>query len=558
MKHSILRFLQFFSGRVFDYRIVLCLIAIYFVALLNWKFLDHFYTILGRLEDYDLLFAASLPFALFFAMMVVFTLISFRPFFKPIFIFLILTASIVSYAMIRYGIVFDRGMITNFAQTDSNEALSYINLTSVSRFIVSGLVPAGLLLILPIRYPSSFMRSIGQKMVIAGLALLCLGGITSLYFKDYASVGRNNKILGKEIVPVNYITASIQYAKHRYQANNIPFSTIGNDATRRPTIDKPTLMVLVVGETARAASVAANGYGRPTSPFTNKIPDLVAFQDVSSCGTATAVSIPCMFSPMTRDSYNEAVANNSENMLDVLSKAGVDVFWAENDGGCKGVCNRIPNKTISANEFPDLCPGELCFDESLVLATMHEIDTRNMQSRLIVVHLNGSHGPTYFERYPEKFRFFTPDCPRSDIENCTQKELINTYDNTIRYTDYVISRLIDILKQRTGHYNTGLLYVSDHGESLGESGLYLHGAPYFLAPSEQTQVPMMFWVSSGLAAAQKVDQACLAKQAQNRSFSHDNLFSTILGLMQVDTLIYNPSHDILDACRNIKNIHASR
>ncbi len=534
-----------------DYRIVLCLITLYFILVFNRDVIAHFYSILRGLEAFDPVFAASVPFVLFFGLMATFTVFSFRPILKPFFVLLILTSSVVSYAMSRYGIVFDRSMITNFAQTNPGEALSYVNLQSVMSLILTGVIPAVVLILLPIRYATSFWRGLGQKLLMVSMAFLCLGVIGFCYFKDYASVGRNNKILGKEVVPVNYIMASIQYGKRRFLSRQIPFRTIGNDAVVRPVGEKPTLIFLVVGETARAASVAANGYDRPTSEFTSKIPDMVAFQDVTSCGTATAVSVPCMFSPMTRDHYDEAIAEHTENLLDVLAKAGVDVFWSENDSGCKGVCDRIPNRTLSADDFPGMCANGLCFDELLVDVAAQELDRKdavNGQGRLIVLHLNGSHGPTYYERYTEKFRYFMPDCPQSDIENCTQQELVNTYDNTIRYTDFVIARLVKELQLREQDYNTALLYVSDHGESLGEGGLYLHGAPYFLAPSEQTHVPMMFWMSDGFAHDHQISRPCVEDISHSRSYSHDNIFATTLGLMGIETSVYDAATDIFSAC----------
>lgn len=555
------RDLAFPRGLVCDYRVVLCLIVIYFILAFNGKVLGHFYAILGGLEGYDPLFAASAPFVLFFGLMALFAFFSFRWIFKPFFVVLILTSSLVSYAMSHYGIVFDRSMITNFAQTNPSEALSYVNLRSVGLFALTGLLPATVLVLLPVRFAPTFWRGLAQKIIIAGVSLGCLGGIGFAYFKDYASVGRNNKILGKEIVPINYIAASIQYGKHRFRDNRIPFRTIGDDARPVTVADKPTLMVLVIGETARAASVAANGYDRPTSPFTSLIPGLVAFQNVTSCGTATAVSVPCMFSPMTRDSYNEGIAGNSENLLDVLAKAGVDVFWNENDGGCKGVCDRIPNRTITEKDFPGQCEGGLCLDETLIGVTVDEIESgkaENGKSRVIVLHLNGSHGPTYYQRYPDRFRHFIPDCQQSDIENCSQQELVNTYDNTIRYTDFVIAGLVDELSRYSDDYNTALLYVSDHGESLGEGGLYLHGAPYFLAPSEQTHVPMMFWMSEAFARDQELDRACLDRLAREGRFSHDNLFPTLLGAMRVQTDIYDRSADVLSPCMPKEARYASR
>ncbi|MFH1804230.1 MAG: phosphoethanolamine--lipid A transferase [Pseudomonadota bacterium] len=534
-----------------DYRLVLVALAFYVLAAFNWTLLRHFYAILGELDAYDPVFAATGPLVVFLGLMVVFMPFSFRPVLKPFFVFLILTSSLVTYGMIRYGIIFDREMIRNFSETSAVEAFSYATPMSVLWLVLTGIAPSILLMFLPVRYPASFYRGIGQRIVILAVALLCIGIIASGYFKDYASVGRNNKLLGKEIVPVNYFTGAIRYAKSLYREKSIPFQTIAEDARIVPPVSgngKPTLMFLLIGETARAASVAANGYDRATTPFTRQLSNVIAFQDVRSCGTATAVSVPCMFSPMDRANYDETIARNSENLMDVVARAGASVLWKENDGGCKGVCDRIPSTTIAPEKFPDFCNDGTCFDEVMLQNIDDEIANLAVGDKLIAMHLIGSHGPTYYRRYPDSFRHFMPDCPRSDIENCTEQELVNTYDNTIRYTDFVIAQLIAKLEHYTDRYNPVLLYVSDHGESLGESGLYLHGAPYLFAPDEQTRVPMMVWIPDDFVNQRRLDGNCITKIAAQNSYSHDNLFSTVLGLMQVETALYNPGTDIFAPC----------
>lgn len=535
-----------------DYRFVIFGLAIYFALVLNWKVLDHFYSILGQLEAYDLGFAASAPFVLLLGSIVLFTPFSFKYLLKPFFALLLITGALVNYAMVKYGIVFDRGMIENVVETNSAEAFSYLNMQSVIWFVVTGIVPAVLLVLLPVRYPRSIFRGLVQRVVMIAVPLVLFGGIGGLYFKDYASVGRNHKVLGKEVSPVNYVTGTIQFVKRRFASSSMPFQTVGNDAHQVVQVagnGKPTLMFLVIGETARAQSVQANGYARPTSEFTQKIPGLLAFQDVRSCGTATAVSVPCMFSVMDHANYDGEIARNSESLMDVLAKAGISVFWKENDEGCKGVCDRVPHVEISPADFPDYCGNGTCHDEVMLEGLDDQIAAMT-GDRLIAMHLMGSHGPTYYKRYPDEHRVFTPDCPRSDIENCTQEELVNTYDNTIRYTDFVISKLVERLQSYQDRYNTVLLYVSDHGESLGESGLYLHGAPYMFAPDEQTRVPMFIWASDGFVADQGINRTCLGDQAKTGSFSHDNLFSTVLGVMGIETSVYRKAQDIFAACKN--------
>ena len=532
-----------------DYRIVLVVLAVFFTLVLNARVLGHFYDILGALGAYDRGFAISAPFVLILASLVVFTPFSWRYLFKPFFVVLIATSALAHYGMMKYGIVFDRGMMENVIETNQLEAASYFSVPALLWFVATGIVPVCVLLIVPVRYPSTLLRGVGQRIVMMLVPLVLLGGIGGLYFKDYASVGRNNKVLGKEIIPSNFITGTIQLVKRRYLYADMPFRKIGEDArlVAAPGKTKPTLMFLVIGETARAQSVAANGYDRPTSPFTSQIDGLLAFQNVQSCGTATAVSVPCMFSPMDHANYDGEIARHSESLMDVLQRAGVKVLWKDNDEGCKGVCDRIPSIEISADAFPEECVLGTCYDEVMLRNLDQQVADKPVD-QLIAFHLMGSHGPTYYKRYPEAHRAFAPDCPRSDIENCSARELINTYDNTIRYTDYVVAELVAKLKSYEDRYNTVLLYVSDHGESLGEGGLYLHGAPYMLAPDEQTHVPMMMWMSDGYQTTRAVGQECLGDQAQNGAFSHDNLFSTVLGVMGVETGLYQPAKDILARC----------
>lgn len=255
-----------------------------------------------------------------------------------------------------------------------------------------------------------------------------------------------------------------------------------------------------------------------------------------------------MFSNMGRNEFDGNKARNRENLLDVLQHTQVSVLWKENDGGCKDVCSRVSTIEINPSDYPSLCDKETCHDE-VVLENLKEEVASMQGDKLVAFHLIGSHGPTYFKRYPEEFRHFMPDCPRSDIENCTDQELENTYDNTIRYTDHVIAQLIERLKQYESSYNTALIYLSDHGESLGAMGLYLHGTPYKFAPDDQTRVPMQVWMSPGFIQEKGMDIDCLRANAKDKRYSHDNLFSSVLGLWGVNSHVYNSQLDMFLPCR---------
>ena len=527
------------------------LLVLLFALVFNWPIFLHFYRILTALEHVKAGFALSIPLVLIAALNAVFLPFTFRYLLKPFFILLIMTASLVSYAMLKYGIIFDVGMVQNILETNSGEATSYLNASVVLWFLLTAVLPVLGLLWIKVEYPTPWYKGLGLRLGSIALSLLFLVGVAALYYQDYASVGRNNHSIVKEIVPSNYVRGLYRYARDILFATPVPYEPIGTDARVVAKSDKPTLMFLVVGETARSQNYSLNGYQKETNGFTMKEPDLVSFRDVRSCGTATAISVPCMFSNLTRREYDETLAKSRDGLLDVLQHAGVSVLWKENDGGCKGVCNHVPTLEIEPKTLPEYCEGDSCYDEVLLQGLDQQIaGMKGKQgSKLVAFHLMGSHGPTYYRRYPAADRVFLPDCPRSDIENCSNEELVNTYDNTIRYTDKVLSQLIDKLKTLESQYNVGLVYLSDHGESLGAMGLYLHGTPYKFAPDDQTRVPLLTWFSPQLQRDRQLDQDCLRQEAGSKRFSHDNLFHSMLGIMDVQTQAYDGKLDLFKPCR---------
>ncbi|MEG0006629.1 MAG: phosphoethanolamine--lipid A transferase [Aeromonas sp.] len=525
------------------------LLVLLFALVFNWPIFLHFYRILSALEHVKVGFALSIPFVLMAALNAVFLPFTFKYLLKPFFILLIVTGSIASYAMLKYGVIFDVGMVQNIIETNSGEASSYLNGSVAIWFLLTAVLPVLCLLWIKVEYPTPWYKGLAMRLGGIAVSLLFLVGVAALYYQDYASVGRNNHAIVKEIVPSNYVRGVYRYARDIVFATPIPYEPIGTDAKVVDKGDKPTLMFLVVGETARSQNYSLNGYKQQTNSFTAKEPSIVSFKDVRSCGTATAVSVPCMFSNLTRREYDETVAKSRDGLLDVLQHAGVSVLWKENDGGCKGVCKNVPTIEIEPKQFPAYCQGDSCYDEVLLQGLDKQITDMKSGNKVVAFHLMGSHGPTYYRRYPAADRFFLPDCPRSDIENCSNEELVNTYDNTIRYTDKVLSQLIAKLKTLESQYNVGLVYLSDHGESLGAMGLYLHGTPYKFAPDDQTRVPLLTWFSPQLQSDRKLDQDCLRQEAAAKRFSHDNLFHSMLGIMDVQTQVYDGALDMFKPCR---------
>ncbi|MEZ6960357.1 MULTISPECIES: phosphoethanolamine transferase [unclassified Aeromonas] len=535
---------------VMETRVVpfIALLAVVFACLFNWPIWLHLYDILSQLERVKTGFVISLPILLVAALNFVFVPFSIRYLLKPFFALLFVISAIASYTMLKYGVQFDQTMIQNVFETNQSEALAYVSAPIVAWVTVTGILPAIGLFFIKINYANRWYKGLLARALSMLVSLAIVTAIAALYYQDYVSVGRNNSSLKREIVPANVVNSTTKFIYKRFLVEPIPFTTLGDDAKRTASSAKPTLMFLVLGEAARSKNYSMNGYARETNPFTSKAGGVISFRQMRSCGTATAVSVPCMFSNMGREEFDGNLARNSEGLLDVLQKAGISIYWKDNNSNCKGVCDRVPNIQIQPTTNPTLCKGDTCYDEVLLQGLDDEV--ANMKGdKMLAFHLLGSHGPTYYKRYPSEQRKFVPDCPRSDIENCTTEQLVNTYDNTIRYADLVVARLIARLKLYEEKYNTALIYLSDHGQSLGEMGLYLHSAPYRIAPDEQTRIPMQIWMSPGFIKEKKLNIRCLQKNANATPYSHDNLFSSMLGIWDVKTTVYDKRLDIFSPCR---------
>lgn len=491
-----------------------------------------------------------MPIVLFCALNIVFSLILLPYIRKPLFIILLFIGAGVNYFMYAFNVVIDRNMIQNALETNVHESLDLMSVKMALWFIILGVIPSVMLLFIrvtPSRSPLRFLLSRTLNITTSAVVIML---IALFFFKDYAPFFRNNKGVEKMLTPSNAIVGLIGNVSNYIDAQK-PFVQIGLDAQKSPLAQqkaKKTLLVLVVGETARAENFSLGGYEKETNPMLSKRKDVVFFQNVSSCGTATAVSVPCMFSDMTRKNYSASKAKHTEGVLDILARAKVNVLWRENDGGCKGVCDRVPTENMSSLKLPELCQNGECKDD-ILLYKLEDYINIQQDDGIIILHQMGSHGPSYHERYTAEYRKFTPTCDTNDIQNCDTASLVNTYDNTVVYTDANLDKVIALLDKKRDRFATAMLYLSDHGESLGENGLYLHGAPYALAPTQQTRVPMILWTSPEYRETQAMNEDCLKKEARNGTFSQDNLFHSLLGIFDVQTSEYSPELDMFKTCR---------
>lgn len=466
---------------------------------------------------------------------------------KPLLTLLFITTAFAAYYMGAYKVYMDTDMIRNVLHTDPKEAGELMVPGLVLPLLLLGALPVALLWRVRLRR-RRWTRAIAIRIGFLLAMLIIAGATAALSFQSLSALARNQRELRYLITPTNYVTSLARVLLASPPGRQKPLIPIGTDAKQLPSAAgaKPLLVVFVLGETARAANWGLDGYARQTTPELAAMPDVINFPDAHSCGTSTEVSVPCLFSSYGRHDYNEKKIRAHEGLLHVLAKAGVGTLWLDNQSGCKHACDGLPYVSMSEAKDPELCSSGRCFDEILLseLKTQLKPDGRD---RVVVLHQLGNHGPAYFLRYPPAFRRFTPTCDTEELGKCSREEIVNSYDNALLYTDHVLAKTIAYLKTQTD-YDTALIYASDHGESLGEKGLFLHGVPYSIAPSEQTHIPMLMWFSERFAKREKINLACIRRQAM-AEVSHDNLFPTILGLMRVRTALYDPQRDLAAGCR---------
>lgn len=470
---------------------------------------------------------------------------------------LIILGGFSAYFVNSLGVVITPDQIQNMLQTDAREVRDLWSMRLIIWTLGFVIFPLGIVWMLQIQ-PTSTGHQLVHKSLSSVVSLGLILGLLFCFYVDYAAIFREHRDLKGMLSPQNSIASTLSYYKKKAPKANLPLVAFGEDAhllQQAQMQEHPKLMVLVVGETARAESFALNGYARNTNPELSKLA-VINFSQVSSCGTATAVSVPCMFSGMSRETYDEQLASHREGLLDIAQRAGYQVTWIDNNSGCKGACDRVQKYQIPAQLKQKWCDaGGECFDEILVDSLkdyLAHLDKNNPKPQLIVLHQMGSHGPAYFKRSKAPYQPFQPTCNSNAIQGCSTEELKNSYDNSIVYTDHVLAQIIETLKQQT-QYQPGFWYLSDHGESTGEHGLYLHGAPYSMAPTQQTHVPMLMWFSDAWKQQNTHQVSCLKGQT-GQARSHDHLFPSLLSLLDIKTQVTEAKNDMLAQCSpSLKN-----
>jgi len=467
---------------------------------------------------------------------------------RPLLTASVLVAAFATFYMQRYGVYYDPSMLRNVLRTDTAEASELISWSLIAHVSLYSVVP--LWAIWRIRLTkTSLWRATLRRLVFAAVCAMAVVAAVLLIFQDFSALMRNQKELRYLITPANVIYSTARVLSADVEKPKVR-QPVGLDARMAvPTLpQKPKLLFIVVGETVRAGNWGLNGYERQTSPNLQTL-NVVNFGNVTACGTDTETSLPCMFSAIGRRGYDEARIRSSESLLHVLSRAGVSVHWKDNQSGCKGVCDGLNEIPVDPTAAAGMCSDGRCHDEVL-LHGLESVVEASDTTTVVVLHMLGNHGPAYFKRYPAAFRRFEPTCDTGELRKCDRQSIVNAYDNAVLYTDHVLGQAVAFLKRQESRFDTALLYVSDHGESLGEKGLFLHGLPRAIAPDEQTKVPMVWWLSEGFKKSRMMNSECL-KEKSSTALSHDNLFHSVLGLMDVSTQAYEQELDISAACRRI-------
>ena len=439
---------------------------------------------------------------------------------------LFLTAG-AAYFSDQFGTVIDTVMIQNTLETNVSETSDLLTLSLVLRVLFFAVLPCVLLWRLPYRkqkWLKERLYALRSIAICTAIMAICLFSFSA----HYASFFREHKPLRASANPVYPIYSAVKFAGEALAQPQSGFVERASFAATPETDHHSELIILVVGETARSDHFSLNGYPRDTNPHLEAEERIISYSDISACGTSTSISVPCMFSVDTKKDFNRHLSRSTENILDILKKAGVHILWRDNNSDSKGVAERVAFEDFRSPDTNPVCDIE-CRDAGMLDGLQEFVDSHD-GDMLIVLHQMGSHGPAYFKRYPEAFELFQPACRTAELSDCAQEEIINAYDNTIAYTDYFLSQAIAFLKANTPAYETTLFYISDHGESLGEGGIFLHGMPYMFAPEAQTSVPVIIW--AGESSDVDFEKSRLLQDQPN---SHDAVARTLLELFEIQT-----------------------
>ena len=425
---------------------------------------------------------------------------------------ILVIASLSAFFINNDSIVFSRTLIKTIFVASVNEAMANFHYKIVIYFVLLGLLPIILLFTkVSIQKPIKT----GKRSFPFSILMLIFIGVSYIFFqKEWIAIiikHRSNLIAYDPVESI--IEAGIGEIVYKILDKKHQIEPLTNKHSFKREEKEELTVVLIIGESARSDRFGVLGYEKNTTPLLSSLNDLYAFK-ASACATLTLKAVPCMLSPLN--------ASNFE--LDAEMGFATDVFNKYNFETSLISTNDV-RRTDSLiayiyNSFKNSYsyPGQI--DEVALPKLTTEINKSG--NKFIVFHSYGSHFQ-YQDRYPKEFEILKPACNKA-VYDCSKEEINNVYDNTIIYTDYIINEIIKKLKDK----NAILFFVSDHGQSLGEYGIYKHGIPVAFAPQAQIDVPFFVWQSEKFKQLNPEKAKALSSFPKTEEISHDFLFHSLL------------------------------
>ncbi len=452
---------------------------------------------------------------------------------KPLAMLIVFSNAFALYFILTYQVILDKAMMGNVFNTNTGEAGSYLSFSFLWHVLLFGVLPVWLISRITIKHVSR-LRTIGA------LLLSFIVGIGWLYgnAQSWLWIDKHGRQLGGMILPWSYVINATRYQTEKaMQSRELELLPAAHFSAQGKTV-----VVLVIGESARAADFSLYGYTRDTNPMLEKA-GVTAIRNAHACSTYTTASLQCMLSHV--DTGNK-LFHNHEALPSYLQRSGIDTIWLTRNWGEPPL---KVNTYLRDTDIRSTCAGPHCdYDEVLLTGLQQRIANTDSDKVFVVLHQSGSHGPDYYNHYPADGEQFTPVCRSVQLQDCTPDTVTNAYDNTVLYTDRFLSGTIDVLRA-IPNTQTMMMYISDHGESLGEYGLYLHGTPYSLAPDVQKDIPYIVWMSDAF----KRHKALAADAAlAHAKHAQQTVFHSIMGAFDLRSDIYDPKLDIFTDVPNKK------
>lgn len=433
---------------------------------------------------------------------------------KIVLVLFFIVNAIAVYFVNTYGVIIDESMVGNVLNTNYAESAGFFSIKLLLYIILLGVVP-GIIIIKAKIINVTFKRFLA----ITSATLLFMLIVAFANSKNWLWVDKNSKTLGGLAMPWSYTVNLSLFFVHKHQENEkeilLPDATIKDN--------RKSVVVLVIGESARSENFSLYGYSKNTNPFLSKTPGVFHF-NATSCATYTTAGVKCILEHTNTGKLYETLPN-------YLYRNGVEVVWRTTNWGEPPV--HIKNYLNKEALMKD-CKGDECEYDKVLLNNLKEQIAASTKSKvLIILHTSTSHGPEYSKKYPPRFETFKPVCNSVELSKCSNTELVNAYDNTIVYTDYILYNVIEDLKQLK-EYKSAMIFVSDHGESLGEKNLFMHGLPLNLAPKEQYEIPFIVWTSDNSLKPLKTENSLL----------QSHVFHSVLNFLGVQSPVYNEELNI--------------